>query len=398
MTADIHNNGISMRRRWLLFAIVFFVSVICAFTNFKAPPLFIYLIDDLGFTQANIGWVMSMFSLFGVILAFPAGGILAKVGYKPSLTIITVCMTVGCVLGAFSNSVPVFLVSRMIEGIAFAFACVVAPAAVATLFPREKQGLVMGIYATWSPVGMIIAFNASPALAGAMGWQSVWWLNIVLAIISLLLVALLYKHPEQKPIKIEGGESAGKPNWKGIVLASLVMGLFAMSYGSGLGSFYPTFLQEVHGMSAQSAGFATSITSILNVILGPIIGIISDKLQARKGLMVLGMVGISILFTFAFSSSIGVVWTFIILMSIPAATVPTGVFAIVPNLAHNPAKVGLAMASVIMVQNLGIVIGSAGFGALNTSLGWNTASLYFLVPAGILGLVCALLIREKKTA
>ena len=256
----------------------------------------------------------------------------------------------------------------------------------------------MGIYATWSPVGMVLAFNASPAIANAMSWRSVWWLNAALAIFSLLLVMVLYKHPEQKPVKIEGGEGAGKPNWRGIVLASLVMGLFAMSYGSGLGSFYPTFLQEAHGMSAQTAGFATSITSILNVVLGPVVGIVSDRLQARKGLMVLGMAGISVLFIFAFSSSIGVVWTFILLMSIPAATVPTGVFAIVPILAHNPAKVGMAMASVITVQNLGIVLGSAGFGALYTSLGWNTASLYFLVPAGILGLICALLIREKKAA
>ena len=51
---------------------------------------------------------------------------------------------------------------------------------------------------------------------------------------------------------------------------------------------------------------------------------------------------------------------------------------------------------VAFFQNLGGCIGSAAFGALAVSMGWNMASLAFCVPIAIVGGVCAVLIKSLK--
>ena len=64
------DQSFSMGRRWLVFSIVFIIGILSAYSMFKAPPLFSIIIPELGFTDENIGWVMSMFSIIGVVLAF----------------------------------------------------------------------------------------------------------------------------------------------------------------------------------------------------------------------------------------------------------------------------------------------------------------------------------------
>ena len=106
---------ITMGRRWLMFVTIFIVGVLAAFCQFKAPVLFATeFTSELGFTDANIGWVMSVFSLIGVVLAFPAGGILAKLGAKKSLMITAIALAIGAGAGALVNNATMMLATRFI--------------------------------------------------------------------------------------------------------------------------------------------------------------------------------------------------------------------------------------------------------------------------------------------
>ena len=81
---------------------------------FKAPPLFSIIIPELGFTDENIGWVMSMFSIIGLVMAFPAGAILAKLGIKKSLIITAASLAIGSAMGGkkAGNAAEAVLQSR----------------------------------------------------------------------------------------------------------------------------------------------------------------------------------------------------------------------------------------------------------------------------------------------
>ncbi len=392
-----------MSRRWLIFCSIFFLGVLTSYGMFKAPTMFTTeFTTELGFTESNIGWVMSMFTLIGAVLAFPAGGILAKIGAKKSLIITAVSLIIGAVGGALAPNATVMLISRFIEGIGMGMISVVGPAATATVIPPRKQGLAMGIWSVWFPAGVVLGMNISPmvyALAGS--WRANWWLSAILAVIALVFVVAVYATPPQEKAEAKVAEAGAKPmklraDFFSIFMIAIAFGCWNYFNAGAIGGFYPSYLADVHSMDTQLSGTVSSVTNILVLALGPISGIVADKFNIHKGFIVFGMFGGAVLLTFAFGDSMPLVWVFVVLMSVFSACCATGVFSSVPLYARDPAKIGLGMAIVAFFQNLGGCIGSATFGALAVSMGWNMASLAVCVPIAIVGGICAILIKNLK--
>ena len=391
-----------MSRRWMIFCSVFFLGILTSFGMFKAPTMFTTeFISELGFTESSIGWVMSMFTLIGAVLAFPAGGIFAKLGAKKSLIITAISLIVGAVGGALATNATMMLATRFIEGIGMGLVSVVGPAAVASIIPAKKQGLAMGIWSVWFPAGVVLAMNVTPmvyALAGT--WRANWWLSAILAAVALVFVWAVYATPPQEKAAEEASADGApmklKPDFFSIVMIAIAFGCWNVFNAGAIGGFYPSYLADVHSLDTQLSGTISSITNILVLALGPISGIIADKFNIHKGFIVFGMFGAAILLTFAFGDNMPLVWVFVIAMSFCSACCSTGVFSSVPLYAKDPSKVGLGMAIVAFFQNLGGCIGSAAFGALAVSMGWNMASLAFCVPIAIVGGVCAVLIKSLK--
>lgn len=392
-----------MSRRWMIFCSVFFLGILTSFGMFKAPTMFTTeFISELGFTESSIGWVMSMFTLIGAVLAFPAGGIFAKLGAKKSLIITAISLIVGAVGGALATNATMMLATRFIEGIGMGLVSVVGPAAVASIIPAKKQGLAMGIWSVWFPAGVVLAMNVTPmvyALAGT--WRANWWLSAILAAVALIFVWAVYATPPQENASEEASADGApmklKPDFFSIVMIAIAFGCWNVFNAGAIGGFYPSYLADVHSLDTQLSGTISSITNILVLALGPISGIIADKFNIHKGFIVFGMFGAAILLTFAFGDNMPLVWVFVIAMSFCSACCSTGVFSSVPLYAKDPSKVGLGMAIVAFFQNLGGCIGSAAFGALAVSMGWNMASFAFCVPIAIVGGVCAVLIKSLKS-
>lgn len=391
------NTEFTMGRRWVIFSSVLLLGVLAAICMFKAPPLFsTEFTTDLGFTDTTIGWVMSMFAMIGIVLAFPASGILAKLGTKKSLIITAASFVIGSLVGAVANDVAMMLASRFIEGVGMGLISVVGGAAVASVIPRRKQGLAMGLWSIWFPTGAVIAFNVSPLLYVATGaWRAVWWFSAVVAVVALVFVAVVYADPprEEEDDALTTSDSAStlKPNMLGLILATLAFGAWNTVNGGAVSSFYPSFLGDIHGMTPQAAGSVSSVTNICMLFLCPLMGFIADKLKAQKWLAVFGLFLGAVLFAFGFSDDTAFVWAFVVLMSFASSACATGTFAVIPILAKDPAKVGLGMAFAAFFQNIGILIGSAAFAPISSALGWSAASMTFCIPICVAGGVCAVL-------
>lgn len=391
---------LGMKHRWLSFFIVLALSTLGSMVMFKASPVFPLLISDMGFDGSNIGLMMSMYSIIGAVLAFPVGGILGKIGFKRCLYVIAGSLIVGGVLGALAPNVPVLLASRFIEGVANGFIAVMCSASVALLLPPEKHGLGMGLAGAWFPLGALISLNIAPALAGAIGWRGLWWVMVALALVLLLCAVALFRMPRSASGDAShvANASSAKPLWASVILTAVVMGCFGLVFGGAEGSFYPTFLQAEHHMDAQLAGTAASIINLMNVVFGPVAGIIADRIHSTKKVMVAGVVLMLVLYLCAFSSNITLVWVFIALMGVSCAFVGTGIYSTIPIVVRSPEKVGMGMACVAFLQNIGITIGSSVFGMLQTSMGWYPASLAFLVPVAVVALVASLFVRLPARA
>lgn len=105
-------------------------------TALAAPIMEWFAIDE-----ASVSWVMSMFYIMGCVFAFPAAGIMKKLGMRKTVVIALVFEIVGGLMGVFSgNSLPLFMVSRALEGISWGLLAVAGIPAISAWFAPSKRG------------------------------------------------------------------------------------------------------------------------------------------------------------------------------------------------------------------------------------------------------------------
>ena len=92
---------------------------------------------------------------------------------------------VGAFLGALSNSLPMMLVARGVQGIGSSAMMATSQALIAQVFHGKSRGQAFGA------IGAVVAGGslAGPAIGGALieawGWKSIFWLSIPIAIIGV---------------------------------------------------------------------------------------------------------------------------------------------------------------------------------------------------------------------
>jgi MFS family permease len=384
------------RYAWVILFVVFLASAAAPLNQNKVPPLMPVLMESLEISLSQAGLLMSIFSITGFILALPAGIILQKLGAKTSGLMAVGSLVIGAGLGAISDSMGLLLASRVIEGVGMGLIAVIAPAILAAWFPPEKQGIPMGIWATWVPVGSLIMMVTAPRLGVTAGWPAVWWLGAGFALVTLVLYAILMRTPPAATQLDEGDTAvslrqalANRDIW----LLGLTFGCFNLVF-MPLATYYPTFLAEVRGYSLANASLILSISTAIVLFSAPLAGWISDKIGSRKHLFTLPFLAFAVIMLLPFNV---VGWQIIALMAVQGVivgAVPTATFAAVPEIMGKPQLAGLGMAVIMMGQNLGMFAAPVIFGKLVESIGWAAAG-YWLIPVALIGFAIGRMVKVR---
>lgn len=383
---------------WVILFAVFVASVAAPLNQSKVPPLMPVLMDAFEITLSQAGLLMSVFSITGLLLALPAGFIIQRFGPKVTGNVAMGSLIAGAGLGAVANNMPLMLISRVIEGIGMGLIAVVAPAVIALWFPRKKQGMPMGIWATWVPVGSIFMLLLAPRLSTTFGWPSVWWFGAGFALVALLLYSYLLRLP---PVDAEIAEEAlPEVPSLGRALANRNIWLLSFTFFCfnlvffPIATYYPTFLAEVRGYTLSEAAAIATISTAVVLISAPLAGWLSDAIGSRKLVLTIPFLVVSGLMFFPFRLVGWQIVVFLMLLGFIAGAVPTATFAAAPELMASPKLAGLGLAVVMVGQNAGMFLAPVLFGALVEANGWIVAG-YWLIPFALLGLVTGWLVQLR---
>lgn len=382
---------------WVILWVVYFASVAAPLNQFKIPPVMPVLMQTLQIDLAQAGALMSVIALVGLILALPAGVILQRWGPRLTGLLALGCMAAGASVGALSNDYGALLTSRVIEGIGIGLIGVVAPATIAMWFPPERQGGPMGIWATWVPVGTVVMYLLAPALAAWQGLPAVWWFGAGFAVLMFAAYAVLVRRP---PAQQASGRSAPEPLDLRSALANRNIWLLALEFGCfnlalvSLGTYYPTFLNEVRGFALGQAAFVASIGTMIVLFSAPLAGWFSDRIGSRRLVFSLPFLALAALLVFPFRVEGGAIVAVMIAQGLIAGAVPTATFAAAPEVMRRPQWAGLGLAVVLIGQNLGQLVGPVLFGRLVDSLGWIPAG-NLLIGVCLVGFVSAWLVKMR---
>jgi MFS family permease len=186
--------------------------------------------DDLSLSATGVQWIINGY-LLSLSALFAFGGRLADIaGHRRMVTIgVVLFATASALCGATpSGSLDEawLIVFRIIQGAGAALMFPAALAIVLGAFPMRERGRAMAIF--FAVAGGLTSIG--PIAGGYLTewtWRAIFWVNIPVAIIALVLTAISKPADEKHPAPLD---------YRGTVLVSGGMGLAYSRRASGAGA------------------------------------------------------------------------------------------------------------------------------------------------------------------
>lgn len=380
---------------WVILVVTFLAGFTAPANMAKVTALAPVIMQAFGFDANVLGWVIATFYILGFVMAFPTAGLINKIGIRAVTVIAIIFGIVGSIMGALSESVALFIVSRFFEGAGMGVMGVAGASAIAPWFKPENRGLPLGIWAMWVALAMCIC----PVLYGwmvdslGMSWQSIWWAAAIFDVVVGVIFVAFYREPAN-PQKSEEelaprGKAVFKRAYKNPVLWGLALIFFFDEAAfMAVNGFLTTYLTEQLSTTLVWATAVASVSGILGAIFAPLSGWLSDLLKTRRWLLlfalIVGVAYTAIVFTCKTPS---LYWGIIVLAGIAGGFVPSVIWQATPDTVE-PDDVPAANCLVAFTQNLGMFVGAIFMGNAITQFGWSMGSYVALVPCYI---VCVIL-------
>jgi len=306
-------------------------------------------------STSMLGWVVNSFILTSAAFLLPFGRLADIIGRKKIFLASLVLSAVTSLLCVITVSIELFIFFRILQGVSAAMGFSTAVAILTSAFPAAERGKVLGINSAAVYVGLSLGPVVGGFLTFNWGWVSIF---IVGGIINLILFLLAVTQ-----LKGEWVGSPGVPfDWQGsavyiVGLVALLYGLsslqehwvfwlvmaggllllvvfvrrelsvenpllplrrllhnrvFAFSSLATLINYSATFaisfllsiyLQSVLGFDSRVAGFILLVQPVLMVIVSPLSGRLSDRVNPNIVSSIGMFINMLSLFIFAFLSS-----------------------------------------------------------------------------------------------
>ncbi len=394
------------RYAWVILAVTYLASICAPLGQFKVTAIASEIIGTYGLGYAEFGMLMTCLAIIGAILAFPAAFICRRIGLRATCAIALGCIIVGGLVEVATNWVALLYLGRFAEGVGLGLIGVAAPTIISLWFPDRTRGLALGAWCTWVPMAITIDFNVAPAMAAALGWQSVFYGVVAATVVALVLFLALYRIPAGlSSIPNYGVEGSFRDCFKYlknryIWILGLTFLVFNFIQGGVVNTYYPTYLGDM-GFDMGTAGFMTSVITLIGFIMNPLSGAWSDRLPInRKYILVTLFAATSVIgFLVGFPSELsglGLVgiWAFIVLMGFSAAFGGGGSRPLAPTILSSSAMAAtLGMAVMQFTQCFGQMLAPVYGACLDAGLGRMGSAWVTVIPLSVVALALSFLIK-----
>lgn len=337
------NQEISRTRKWIILAITsigtFMGTLNSTIVNVALPVMS----QEMRISINAIQWVISAYLLTTVLLLPIFGKLSEFIGKKYIFAFGTLLFSIGSALCAFSHTLNLLTVSRIIQAIGTSGMFSMSMGIVSGAFPASERGRALGIVGTMVAIGTIAGSSLGGILVSAFGWPSIFVINIPVGIIGSILSFIFL--PESVKGRIKSFDIAGTVSFSLFILTLFLALLFVQQavlpagyllpavaiatvfllvfikvearaknplldlnlfkgkeFSYGLAAAYfcfiilnstmlfiPFYLQDILKLSTLSSGLILSAYPISMGIVAPLSGWLSDRMTYRP-LAIAGMI------------------------------------------------------------------------------------------------------------
>ena len=433
------------------------VSLIIAIASFLAPFMISATNIALPSIQAEfaakavtLSWVDTSYLMSTAVFLEPAGKIADLYGRKKLFMLGIIIFTLASLFSAFVPAIHWLIGMRILQGMGGSIVMTTAVAILTSVFPPQERGKALGINVSMVYIGLASGPTLGGLLTAHLGWRSIFYMPVPLGVIIILLTLYCLKgewaDAQGESLDIPGSLIYAVsvilvtygltllPALSGLLY--IVLGLlgavafvarqlkatyqvfnvrvfinnrvFAYSnmaalinYGATAGVTFllRLYLQYIKGMPPQTAGLVLIVQPIVQALLSPTAGKLSDRIEPRL-ISSLGMgstaLGLFLLIFLTFETSLPYVITALIVLGIGFAlfgspntnaimgSVTRQYYGIASGAVSTMRLLGqnfsMAMATLLITINLG----DAPISPSNYHLFLNSSRLSF----GIFALLC----------
>jgi MFS family permease len=311
----------------------FDAGIISGVMNFAGPE---FNLDDI-----QRGWVVSSPSFAAMIAMLFSGKLSDHFGRKRILIFVALLYAISAILSAVATSYEMLYIARMIGGLAFGAALVLAPMYIAEISTSENRGklvamqqlnIVLGFFAAFLSNYFFNKYNGSDSsfLTDENVWRWMLGVEFLPAFLYFLLLFMTPKSPRWLSLKgrfdeakkvltqIHGEEEAAheieaikknasqesktssieileliKPTLRFVFVVGLIIGILQQITGINAVYFYATSIFKQTGIGTDAAFSSGILLSSITVIFTIISMLLIDKM-GRRPLLLIGTAGVAV--------------------------------------------------------------------------------------------------------
>ncbi|MDZ7760873.1 MAG: MFS transporter [Desulfovermiculus sp.] len=399
---------------WGVFALTSVFFLLSQFYRASTAVISTELIRDLELNASDLSLLSSAFFYVFALVQIPMGLALDRFGPRLTMSVLSLFGVAGALSFAWAETLELAIGARILLGLGMA--CnLMGPFKLLTLWfgPARFASLTTVIFSIGA-AGSIVASSPLVALVQWVGWR---WAFTLIATFHALLTAVFFLWVRDRPPHSHHAQS-------GPGLPELVRGLRIL-FGSrdywiiSVGTFcrYGIFaaiqtlwagpyLMQGIGLAPMQAGNVILVLNLAFIVAGPLWGGLSDRLQRRKGVILIGLMGMGItLLALTFQTGQTSLTLFVFLFVAFGVSGSTGGIMYTHIKERMPAHLaGTAMTGINLFTMFGAAFFVHGLGVLmqkrfaEDAFSLRAFHLSFLLCAGFMTAVFVLYLftRERK--
>ncbi|MGO1227522.1 MAG: MFS transporter [Brachybacterium sp.] len=184
--------GLSVRRRWTVLAICASALFLVGLDTTIVTVGLSHIGAGLGAEPGSLSWVVDAYTVVFASLLITSGALADRFGRRSVFQTGLVLFGVASLLCATAGDLPVLIAARALQGIGASMLSPVALAIVVNAMPDPKErAQAIGVWGAMFGLSMAAGPVVGGALIAAFDWRAVFWINIPVVFLALLLVTAL---------------------------------------------------------------------------------------------------------------------------------------------------------------------------------------------------------------
>lgn len=387
---------------------------------------------DFGVSLSMVEWIITAYLLVVSSLLLTFGRLADLYGHKKVYQTGFVIFTAGSLFCALSPNIALLILCRMLQALGAGMLFATGPAIITNAVPPEHRGKALSVTAVAVALGLCVGPVVGGTLSTLLGWQSIFFINVPIGILGLVMVKRNLTREEQThpvpfdlagsvvvfvalllillPLDISGDYHIPTPLFLACLGAGLLLvvcfvilersrrypmldislfqnRVFSASNAAAVFTYMaefimiflaPFYLETLRGYSALLSGLLYLPMPLATMFVAPVSGSISDRFDSRYISSFGAFIMACGLFLLSFLNAVSP-FPYIIFCMILTG-LGFGMFqtpnnsAIMGNVP--PANRGTASGTLATMRNIGMVLGVAVSGSLFSFFEDKAAGLY----------------------